>query len=700
MVKPNKSNKPTTKRTKQPQSSLQQAVANPKTDKGQKEREQMTKNSSRNDPNHSVMSESLHSEVRSSESDEHYESSFVSHSTGMPDASMVLDTSILNASMQSIPESEIVFSPEHPKPLQQFDDDLLSMGKELSPANVPLPLSPSSYSQKVAAKSYSAAAKTPLVPPSSPNKFLTTKQAGVVKQPHLKPSPKPTAATKNPYAQDSFSKLTKRGTMMRYDLRRIVVPASNEPIGTLIDALKEFVTMLRKVDASIIVYPWQQSKFGVLKEITDPTRNFPSDYESIRQYFNNFLPLRKGGEVFGQVYLGFSTDFKTIRENLYWQYDDDSSARPQLWPLPLQREKTIKLGWFLYSLPTMDREQLTQEIYNRTKVQVGLRWQMISLGKSGQLTEEQKVRAILHLEVDATTHHRDSPIIQKLYATVSTKKGVMDYPLGIRLRLVPVISDVLDPRAKSQVEYLRNRQDAFLKYCLSAECWDIQGLDTASDSFGGWTLRELILQIPVNPSNWDIKLFVSADKQWEKQSIKLTFLPQYEDVARNVVASILTFCRWMVELMLEPHLIQGMDKVFTPQAVQRANECKYDQEAGVIISEHDYYCGTLLSLEADYDLTEFATRDVEAKAEAQDVVITNTPTTPKPKRVVHAPSTDDSIKTFGADAFPTHLSTSTDGFSSYSTQTTDQDLNARIDFLIQQKLSSLTATPPGGGGPV
>ena len=68
--------------------------------------------------------------------------------------------------------------------------------------------------------------------------------------------------------------------MMRYDLRRIVVPASNEPISTLIDALKEFVTMLRKVDASIIVYPWQQSKFGVLKEITDPTRNFPSDYEA------------------------------------------------------------------------------------------------------------------------------------------------------------------------------------------------------------------------------------------------------------------------------------------------------------------------------------------------------------------------------------------------------------------------------------
>jgi hypothetical protein len=151
--------------------------------------------------------------------------------------------------------------------------------------------------------------------------------------------------------------------MMRYDLRRIVLPASNEPIGTLIDALKEFVIMLRKVDASIIVYPWQQSKFGVLKEITDPTRYFPLDYESIRQYFNKFLPLRKGGEVFGQVYLGFSTDFKTIRENLYWQYDE-SSARPTLWPLPLQSEKTIKLGWFLYSLPTMDREQLTQGIYN------------------------------------------------------------------------------------------------------------------------------------------------------------------------------------------------------------------------------------------------------------------------------------------------------------------------------------------------
>ena len=64
----------------------------------------------------------------------------------------------------------------------------------------------------------------------------------------------------------------------------------------------------------------------------------------------------------------------------------------------LQCEKSVVIGWLLYSMIDMDRELLALEIFQATKVQVGLRFQTISVNSKELLSKDQMVGAI-HVEI-------------------------------------------------------------------------------------------------------------------------------------------------------------------------------------------------------------------------------------------------------------------------------------------------------------
>jgi hypothetical protein len=426
---------------------------------------------------------------------------------------------------------------------------------------------------------------------------------------------------KNPYWKDPYNKLAQRTHMIRYDIRRILVPASSDPMGVLVEALTTLLINLRKVDASVIIYPWKTTNFGLLKELGNPKTYFPADFQGVREYFNNIVPIHNGGEAFGQVFLGYSGEFKDLLSGLSWQYDTKAEC-PTLWEMPLQREKVVKLGWLLYSLPTTDKDLLTQAIYERTGVHVGLRWQMIGLGKPGPVPEDQKVRA-LHVELDQATNSCDNPKIQALYASTSAKNPVSDYPLGIRLRLVPMMDQIFLPQSRSDADKLRNRQASFVRHVQTVETWDIAALDTESPSLGNWTMREFLLQIPVHPANLADKLFILVDHQKEKQSIKLTYLPQNESVARNVMSSLYTVAYYHLSCMtgIQQTDLDGLYKFFTEAAYQRALTCTFDPVTGMVTSEADLYTNTLLGLDAEFDLT-----NMDEEIAGTQVVLTNTPT--------------------------------------------------------------------------
>jgi hypothetical protein len=693
--------KPPTQGTK-PQSSLQLAVSKSTTRYRGQGRGKTTKNRLEQSLDSSNMSESLVSEDRSMDTNPVAtpdDDSFISNS---PER-MILDKSLnMSVITELKPEEEITFTPadtgsvgsvERVNKGDEPGEDWLKTNKtthfsqsteESTPVDqgsvAPhLAQTPNSDLQSTTyfspkGKSYSEAVRSPARP------------APVVQKPTVT----------NPYWKEPLKKLPHRANMIRFDLRRILVPASDQALDTLLEALSTFVLKLRQVDVTAIIYPWSVKHFGVRKEITDPRRTFPTDFQSLREYFHNFVPLPKGGETFGQIFLGFSIEFRSLIEALSWQYES-KTERPTLWQMPLQRENTTKIGWLLYSLPSMDKNLLTHAIFEKTGVQVGLRWQMISLGKSGKLEEHQKVRA-LHVELDSATADKgDTSKIKKLYASSTRKQAQDEYPLGVHFRLVPMINDLFQPEARSSVECLRNRQSSFIKFCQTSETWDLQGLDTPSVSLAGYTLREAIMLIPVHPYEYNKKLFLSIDKHWDKDSVKLTFLPQHEDIARNIVASLLTVLRYYLQEAVDEKDYPGMTKFFTPAAVTRAEQCSFDPETGVVTSNTDNYTNTLLGLDAEWDLTGME----EAHTEAQKVEITNAPSMTRPKRTVHLPTDHDSIKTFGTEAFPTQqVVTHNDNFS-ISTQSEECQawmLQMYQGFQQQQLLSS-TTIPPGGSGP-
>jgi hypothetical protein len=112
-------------------------------------------------------------------------------------------------------------------------------------------------------------------------------------------------------------------------------------------------------------------------------------------------------------------------------------------------------------------------------------------------------------------------------------------------------------------------------------------------------MREFLLQIPVHPTNLEDKLFILVDHQKEKQSIKLTYLPQNESMAHNVMSSLYTIAYYHLSCMtgIQQTDLDGLYKFFTEAAYQHALTCTFDPVTGMVTSEADLYMNTLLGLD-------------------------------------------------------------------------------------------------------
>ena len=75
----------------------------------------------------------------------------------------------------------------------------------------------------------------------------------------------------------------------------------------------------------------------------------------------------------------------------------------------------------------MEADALSAAISNCIKIEVGLRWKMVSLGTRQQIPREQQVRA-LHVEVAV----ENRLAAQKALLAVYGRKNTGMYPNGIR----------------------------------------------------------------------------------------------------------------------------------------------------------------------------------------------------------------------------------------------------------------------------
>ncbi len=111
-------------------------------------------------------------------------------------------------------------------------------------------------------------------------------------------------------------------------------------------------------------------------------------------------------------------------------------------------------GWALHLMDQLDQETLVAEISNWVGHPITAHWRIISSGLQGNVVvskggQNDDIQA-LHFECDAKDIPVVIPHLKRIYS--STRDAT--YPQGIKLRLIPIINKVSNPKTRSKVERL------------------------------------------------------------------------------------------------------------------------------------------------------------------------------------------------------------------------------------------------------
>jgi hypothetical protein len=327
-----------------------------------------------------------------------------------------------------------------------------------------------------------------------------------------------------------------RAYQSRYDWKLKVQP-STKPVEALREALVTMFDQIKNEDKqNLVIYPWKtDSAINAKTKRIMKSSDIPKGVDDLQKFFDRAYPRTKGGDIYVSVYLGHKKSFHIIHGELNWWLREMNFG---FYLKALQVERTIGIGWLLFSTLTMDVDALAPAILAATSVDVGLRWGVINTGRNADIPADQRVRA-LHIEVDAKYHSLDRAQLLHLYSSSRTK----DFPLDIRMRLVPEFGELVNKDAQTKVERLRNRQAAFTHHVAKVETWEIASLDFHDSVLDGKSLRDFIMEIH-SKEHPHLSLFHSVDKKWRGSSHVFTVLPQLEVEARAMIAGLMTYLKF------------------------------------------------------------------------------------------------------------------------------------------------------------
>ena len=413
----------------------------------------------------------------------------------------------------------------------------------------------------------------------------------------------------------------------RVDIK-IKTPPSDNPEETTAYILQQFILKLKTYDKKVSFAPWhEKANNNPLFSHTDiPTR--PSELEV---FFPRIRYSRAGATWYSGLRLIHSIPIPELRKDMLPWLKDEGHG---LFTRTLQAENLVDVGWFVYSTWEMEADSLAAAISQHIKIEIGLRWKMISLGTRNKIPPEQQVRA-LHIEVAV----ENRLAAQKALLAVYGRKNTGSYPNGIRLRFALPIGAAYNLNTKAKLEKLRSRQQLWSTTYKKGQTWEITQLDfQLSDSL---TLRQALTQI-VSTTDERFPLFHSVDRSTGKSDgISFQFLPELESEARLMISNLLPYLHY--------HYGDKASSCFTPSAVERLSDCKWDPEAGTIIGSYDDEINFL-------DESDLMAQYIATKSQSTPIISNSTGDStqapPKLKQPTPLNSTaygndDDSVSTLG-----------------------------------------------------
>ena len=366
-------------------------------------------------------------------------------------------------------------------------------------------------------------------------------------------------------ATDPMDNTIEKLSVSRVDIK-IKTPPSETPEETTIYILQQLLIKLKSYDPKAGLAPWQEhsSTPPIFSHTDIPSR--PSELEI---FFPRIRFLRSGLTWYSGVQILHSIPIPELRKDMLPWLKEEGHG---LFTRSLQAENIVDVGWFVFSTWEMDTEALSAAISDAIKIEIGLRWKMISLGTRDRIPPEQQVRA-LHVEVSV----ENRMVAQRALLAVYGRKNTGAYPNGVRLRFALPITSAYNLNTKAKLERLRSRQQLWSQTYKKGQSWEITQLDSKLSPT--LTLRQALTKI-MSTTDARFPLFHSVDRQNGKTAgIAFQFLPELESEARLMISNLLPY--------LNHHYGEVANQCLTPSAVDRLNECRWDPTAGIIVGNYD-----------------------------------------------------------------------------------------------------------------
>ena len=339
----------------------------------------------------------------------------------------------------------------------------------------------------------------------------------------------------NPYYAPLL--LPRRPLEYRYEFR-VLVPPSTQADVEMRSVFIQFFAKLKEADPTLVIHPWEdrenttrQSGAHLWKSIATPSQ-IPTTIAGIKKYFPRAIPRASGGHVYLSCHLGHSKPLSEIKEEISWWFQQEQHG---LWARQLQCESTYVVGWALYSTQSMSIAELRRVLGEALSFEIGIRWRTIQVEKSGPIPADQLAKA-LHFEVARSNRRQAKQRLSAIYARDATS-----FPLGIKLRLVWPLSDLMNFNTRAKVSALRLRQLQFVNHMKGMRTWELTSIDQP-DERTGFTLRQRLTAIKSQKDGF--QLFHSVDPSHIGDTVQFTFHPNREEEARAMVIALIPYLRW------------------------------------------------------------------------------------------------------------------------------------------------------------
>ena len=350
-------------------------------------------------------------------------------------------------------------------------------------------------------------------------------------------------------------------------------------------AIKEFLKEIKEYDSTAILYEMYSSNPTTFA-IKD-WEKFPSKPSLVKTYLANCNPYAGEGQIWATFTLGLNEceeSFIWIMKNCWGKNTGGFFKKKEL-----QHTDTKQEIWFCLSHEDIDVDSLCEAQKNQFKFEndetlaLSLKYSVIKDGNSGFYKERAREqddslgtrRYVKGILAETTTEQFDAYFewVMKTYSRSSNT-----FPLGIRLRAVPLISKEYDMDTQDKIKILMQRQEHFQDSITSTYYLHVNNIDTEFKQTGK-TLRQHLMEIPVSVTNQQ-PLFLSIGiKQWGKRKgdLLFTYPKKYAKKASRIVSNLNSYC---YKKLGEPVLTA----YFSARAKKQAIETTWDENEGRAIS--------------------------------------------------------------------------------------------------------------------